>query len=286
MRTIGHRNYKLSESYLKHLFIYILVLSGGILIWQSCDSTTSPENPLTDQPSLTNLTINPSLVQFEKEKDGFRDTTLTVVISAVIQSTQDMNPPRFSVLNKNSGELIIEGELSQAESNDETYIASAEINTTTTSNENFIINVILDTPQNSYAQTTFSVRGFPNIEPEIIYAKNSAEVQIPNDDEVIPVRFEAKVTDEDGQDNISGVYIEFLNEDGTKLIPNPNQLLDDGQNSNPSDSGDEIAGDSVYTIRFFVDSTNTPNMRTAQYYALDETGLSSDTVETTFNIIE
>lgn len=269
-----------------HLFIYIFIIASGLFFLHSCDSTTSPKSPIADQPYISNLTINPDRIEFERNSDGLKDTTISINIEASFGNADEMISPRYTITNRNTNELISDGELMVSESNSDLFSATTEISTSTTSNEEFIINVTVNDSNNLYAQTILTVRGFPNQAPEIIFAENQESVQIPNNDNVIPVTFEAKVIDEDGQDNISGVFIEFLNENGSRLVPIPNELFDDGQNSNANDSGDLVAGDSVYTIRFFIDSTNTPNRRTAQYFAIDETGLSSDTVETTFNIIE
>ena len=124
--------------------------------------------------------------------------------------------------------------------------------------------------------------GFANAAPEILSAENPEEVVIPSGPGAVAVPFTARVTDEDGQNTIREVQILFENEDGSILTPNPNLLRDDGS----AESGDFAAGDSVYTITFQVDQNNTPSNRFALYFAIDNAGLSSDTLRLPFNIVE
>ncbi len=270
---------------MKHLFIYTTFLLGLSTVFLSCDSTTSPRSPFPDSPSIESLNITPPEINFSLQQDGYKDTTVTFTILSQISDIIGNQNPRFFVSLKSSGESVSEGELSPSNSQQHNYGAEVNINTTTTSIENYIVSVFLESNPDNYAQTGFKVNGFPNNPPTIIEVNNPEEVTIPNEGETTDVFFTAKVNDLDGQNNIDQVLIEFLNEDGSKLIPEPNKLLDDG-NSGPDGSGDQVAGDSVYTIAFTITSANTPNNRTAQYFAIDKAGLSSDTVETSFNIVE
>ncbi|HAH51360.1 MAG TPA: hypothetical protein DCL80_08850 [Balneola sp.] len=100
------------------------------------------------------------------------------------------------------------------------------------------------------------------------------------------MRFTAKVIDQDGQNNIDRVFIEFVNEDGSVLIPDPNILYDDGINTSNTERGDLVANDSVYTIQFFINSSNTPTNRIVNYFAIDKSGLRSDTLKLPFNLVD
>jgi hypothetical protein len=246
----------------------------------SCDFTTAPKNPLAQTPGISNIEINPSEVIFSPQ-DGFTDTTITLEIGALIDNIGS-DTPRFTISNKRTGEFVGEGELSPSDSQNFNFSADYELETATTAIEDFMVNVFFTESQDIYAQTELSVIGFANNPPEILSAQNPEEVTIPTGGETVDVFFTAKVTDPDGQDNVDRVLIEFINEDGTRLVPEPNQLLDNGLNN----SGDQVAGDSVFTIAFTITSSNTPNRRKVEYFAIDKAGLSSDTVETNFNIVE
>ena len=111
---------------------------------------------------------------------------------------------------------------------------------------------------------------------------NPEEVEIPSGSNTTTVLFTAKVRDADGQSNIDKVLLNFRNEDGTLLGASPFEMFDDGASS----SGDETAADSVFSTTFTINSSNTPNNRTALYWAIDKSGLSSDTLETPFNLVD
>lgn len=251
----------------------------------SCDSTTSPGNPISGSPQIQSLDITPAEISFYLQQDGYKDTTVAFTILSQINDIAENQNPEFLVSIQSSGESVTEGELSSSNAQQYNYSAEVSLPTTTTSIENYTVSVFFENNPSVYAQSGFKVNGFPNNAPTILEVNNPEEVTIPNGNETKDVFFTAKVTDLDEQSNIDQVLIEFLNEDGTKLIPEPNELLDDG-NSGPDGSGDQVEGDSVYTIAFSITSANTPNQRTAQYFAIDKAGLSSDTVEAAFNIVE
>lgn len=245
-----------------------------------CDSTTSPVNKLLDAPTVNRLTIVPHNVQFIPT-DGFTDTTLTVHIETQITNsgTEELIQG-YIVRNKEGGAVLFQGQLTD-ESRGDIYWAEIDIETSTTSFLEYVIEVYaFDKAGNgNYYQANFGVEGISNARPQLLQVSNPEEVTIPSDGE-IAIPFTAKVFDPDGQNNIDRVLIEFINEDGSSLIPVPNQLFDNGINE------DAVQGDSVYTIAFNINSSNTPNNRKAIYFAIDKAGLHSDTLQTTFNIVE
>lgn len=61
----------------------------------------------------------------------------------------------------------------------------------------------------------------------------------------------------------------------------PFTMLDDGDEQN---SGDEEAGDGVFTRAFSIGPNNQPETYDIRAYALDRQGLSSDTISSTLTI--
>lgn len=244
----------------------------------NCDTTTSPTNKLLTAPAINLLSINPQETIFIPS-DGFKDTTLSILIEANIENIDEGIVPGYVIRDKFSSVFIINGDL-VAETGSDVFIANIELETTTTSFEEYIIEVFAyNTLGNgNFYQQILSIEGISNAPPVLLEVNNPEEVIIPSEGEIV-IPFTAKVFDEDGQSNIDRVLIEFINEDGTILRPDPNQLFDNGLNE------DTFAGDSVYTIAFRVNSSNTPNNRKAIYFAVDKAGLYSDTLQTTFNIV-
>ena len=80
------------------------------------------------------------------------------------------------------------------------------------------------------AEYNIELIGFSNASTQILMVENPNEVIIPSGNDELIIPFTAKVKDADGQSNIDQVFIEFINSDGSILVPNPNTLLDNGLN--------------------------------------------------------
>ncbi|OAN64213.1 hypothetical protein A8B79_12765 [Balneola sp. EhC07] len=268
---------------------YSLVLLA--LVWTvfaSCDDALTPKDFDEQQPYVQNLVVNPSTISFDPETDGQKDTTLTLDVTVYGFNFEVDSVPYYSVFLGDDENPILQDKFLVNFSPITTFQASIPIETNTIDFETYtlLITPSLDGNNKNFAQSIIQQIGVPINPPEIIEVNNPEEVEIPSGSNVTRVLFTAKVFDPDGQENLDRVFIDFINEDGSILTPDPNILLDDGDNSSSTSSGDATASDSVYTIQFFIDSSNTPNNRTARYYALDKSGLSSDTLTTTFNIVD
>ncbi|MFN1833945.1 hypothetical protein AB2B38_001685 [Balneola sp. MJW-20] len=242
----------------------------------SCDSVNNRDEYLQSQ-GIEDIMVSPSQISFSPD-DGDQDTTVTFEINAIL--TEDTESPILSITNSRTGIEIFNGVMNRT--GEKAFSYEASINTRTTDISDYTVIVALT--NKVYAQSSFRIQGFANSRPRIISVTNPSTVTIPNDDSVIIVPFSAKVTDDDGQESISNVYLNFRNEDGSLLSEDPFILLDDGDTN--GDSGDETAGDSTFTVTFSINSSNTPNNRTALYWSVDQSGLSSDTLTAPFNIIE
>lgn len=268
---------------MKHLFIYILLLGSGTILFHSCDSTTSPENPLSDSPTIETLKISPSSVTFTLQEDGFKDTTLTVEIRSHILKVSDNSLPQYSISDKSSGEVVETGSLTNLSSGTFNYVAETQISTSTTSIKEYLVNIFFADDPQVFAQSTLSINGFSNNHPKILEVDNPEEVQIPSTG-TTSIQFKAKVTDADGQNTVQGAYVRIISESTGELNGSPFQLLDDGQTS--GDSGDAAAQDSVYTVTLEIGSGNRADFYNLRYFAIDKGGLVSDTVNSTLRIRE
>lgn len=248
----------------------------------SCDSTSSPENPLSDSPSIPSFEVTPSSVEFTFQEDGFKDTTVTIELYALIVDHSDSNIPQYAISEKSSGNIVAEGELSFLDSNQYNFSEEAVLQATTTTIENYTVNVFFENAPLVYAQTGFSIKGFSNSPPEIIYTTGPEVVNRPSSGE-IPAVFTVKVTDLDGQETLDQVFIRVINQASGEVQGSPFQMYDDGTTYN-----DTTANDSVYTwFQPVPPNENDPNRDfDIEYYAIDQAGLSSDTVRTTFRIRE
>lgn len=248
----------------------------------SCDSTTSPENPLAESLSITTFEIIPSSVEFTLQEDGFRDTTVSLELFALVSGFSDSKAPRYAISEKSSGDIVVQGELSPLESPSFNFSRKVGIPTTTTSFENYIINIFFEEGSAVYAQTDFSIQGFSNNRPEILNTAGPNLINRPSSGE-IPAVFTAKVTDDDGQENIDQVFIRVINQTSGEVEGSPFQMFDDG-----STYTDTTANDSVYTwFQPVPPNENDPNRDfDIEFYVIDLAGLSSDTVRTTFRIRE
>ena len=265
---------------MKHLIHYALLFFYISLLLLNCDSTVTTNLQTLDSTYISSLTVQPSFIKFSLDSDGYKDTTVNISVSSKIVLNKNELVPRFIVTNLTNRKVVTSGTLSPTESN--IFTTNFELATSTTISQNYIVQVfVFDNSGNSNtAEHNIELVGFANARPEIIEVSNPTEVIIPSGSDVLIVPFTAKVTDVDGQSNIDQVFIEFINSDRSILVPKPNTLLDNGQNE------DVAANDSVYTIAFTINSNNTPANRTARYFAVDQAGLFSDTLTTTFNIVQ
>lgn len=267
---------------MKDLFIYTALLLVTSLGFISCDSTTSPEDIFRDKPAITDFTIAPQNVQFTSTADGVKDTTVQVTFLVEAVNLGDENP-LLTVTNRFSGETELE-ENFIATGNPNEYRLEIPFETRTTLFEEFkVIVLVQDRSGNfNYAEGSLNLLGFSEIPPEILEVSNPDSLQRPaegEDDE--PVPFLAKVTDEEGLDTIESVFMRLISRESGEVTGSPFQLYDNGEAG-----GDVTANDSVFTRVFRFGSDNQLQTYDILYYAVDKGGLVSDTVKSTFSIVE
>lgn len=221
----------------------------------------------------------PANVVFSPE-NGFKDTTLTISVEARFQNYDALDDPLVVVFSKTENKITAQLPLEIIDSQTNTYSASFEIQTTTTSIENYMVNVIYSHKAGLYIQKELSIKGFSNSRPQLISVNNPASVSRPTSG-TKPVIFTAKATDADGQNTLEGVYMRLISQVSGEVSASPFTMYDDG-----TTAGDAIANDSTFTLALQINPANQLETYNIHYYAVDKGGLISDTLKTTFSIVE
>ena len=248
----------------------------------ACDSTTSPDDIFEEGPIIQAFNISPQNVQFTSAEDGVKDTTVLVTFTAITKNLTEGNVPRITITDRVSGQVELQQSMEATSASNE-FILEVPFKTKTTFFQEFKVNAIVDEPGGSkfnYALASLNITGFSEVTPKILSADNPETVQRPSSGTNI-YRFTAKVSDQEGNDTIEGVFVRIFNRSSGEVNSSPFTLYDDGQN------GEDIsAGDSVYTAAFPVNPESKLQTFDLYYYAVDKGGLVSDTVRTTFSITE
>lgn len=264
---------------MKHLFIYTILLLFLCIGFIACDSTTSPDEIFKEEPVITAFTISPNNVQFSSAQDGIKDTTVQVTFEVLANNLSNENSINLLFFDRITEETF---ERSMDRSNEGEFLLELDFETKTTFFEEYIVNAQIESSTTqSYAQGNLQLTGFSEEAPQILFAENEEELQRPAEgqpDEA--VGFFAKVTDIEGMDTIEGVFIRLISQNSGEVSGSPFRLYDDGTN------GDSTPNDSLFTRGFRFGSGNELQTYDVLYYAKDRGGLVSDTVKTTFSIVE
>jgi hypothetical protein len=255
----------------------ILVALIALVFLIQCDNPPGPADYLSDLPSLTDFEISPNRVDFDRSA-GAIDTTLNIELLVKLGSGFTASPsPEYQIIDNTNGAIIREGQFSSFLEQSRTWSQIVSIETETTVIREYSIYAWLKDETGSRlskVQGKLNITGFSTSPPEIIWVENPDSVQIPAAG-ATGIDFQAKVVHPDGQSNISRVLIDLIDNSGNALSGSPFELFDDGR---LEESGDAVAGDSVFTRRFSIGSGNQPDNLTVRYHALDRFGASSDTV--------
>jgi hypothetical protein len=266
------------------LSVRIFLLSFIALVFLiQCDNPPGPSDYLADIPSLTTFQITPERVDFDSSV-GAIDTTLEIQLSAALRTGFITSPPPFfKIIDNDSGDLITEGLFSHFDTQNRVWSHTVSVETETTVIREYSIYAWLHNESGnslSTVQGKFYITGFSTSPPEIEWVENPDSVQIPSTG-AANFDFQAKVVHPDGQSNISRVLVDLIDNSGSPLAGSPYDMFDDGR---LDESGDAVAGDSVYTRRFTIGPENQPDNLAVRYFALDRFGTSSDTVSSSLVI--
>ncbi|MEP1150516.1 MAG: hypothetical protein ABJH08_02205 [Balneola sp.] len=263
-------------------FSSLVLLSIFGISLASCDESLTPKDLDENQPYVQKLQINPSSIDFDLNSDGQKDTTITLDLEVDGFNFKVDSVPYYSIFVGEESLPSIQGKFLVNFSQLTTFQANINIPTNTLDFETY---TVLVTPKNNgsgqnYAQAIVKQSGVSFNAPEVLSVNNPDEVERPESGETT-VYFTAKVSDTDGQNNIDGVFLRLISQTSGEVNNSPFQLFDDG-----SSRGDLIASDSIYTLIFPVNSSNQLQTYDIKYYAKDKSGLVSDTVTTTFSIVD
>ena len=243
----------------------------------SCDSPSSPAD--SNNALLRSLSINPNLVQFGPQS-LIGDTTLTIDIVA----TTEQNPSGGLVYSiERDGELIADGNLELLTE----FSYSTQFSTTVNTSANFDYTIYVfqsGTTSAERLQGRVRIRGRNVSPPVIVEANNTEEAKIP-DSGNSRIDFFAKAFHPDGQELIDRVNFFLIDQSGNQ-IGSDFRMFDNGVFNEVEGFIDEAEGDSLYSRAFFINSTNSPDEITVNYYAIGSDGQSSDTLQTSLSIVE
>lgn len=250
-----------------------------ILLFLACDTTIEPLNNLSLFPEVVSVAIPTDSVSFTRS-DGFADTTITLPIEATIRNIDETSTLGFVIRDASSLAAVIQGNLA-ASAQENLFNGEASINTSTTSVENYLVEVYAfdESGRGGFAQTPFYIVGFSSAPPVLTRTTSPGTIVRPVSGS-IPAVFTAKVTDPDGDETISRVSIRVI-QNNVDVQGSPFEMFDDG-----STLGDTTANDFVFTWSQDVTPTTGEQDRDfdIEFFAVDEGGLHSDTVRTTFSI--
>lgn len=257
---------------------YGFLFTGLILfLFAGCDDITTEE---TESPvSILSLEAEPVYIEFTPELPEM-DTTINV--SLLLQLKEATNSEIRYTLVRNR-ELLQETTLEPV--SDTEYQAEFELNLNTARSEQYTIHAYAPNAVNSEtAETSIRIISQLGISPVVEDAFNTEVVQIPGAGAQERVDFYARVVHPADQSLIARVDFLLIDSAGNPI--GPIEMFDDGVFNEPAGFIDEVAGDSLYSRALFVDSGNNPDTYDVLYYAIGTNGVSSDTVQTTLQIVQ
>ncbi|RNC85503.1 MAG: hypothetical protein ED557_01655 [Balneola sp.] len=258
-------------------FLYLSLL----FLW-ACDATTNPIDNLALFPEVAGIEIPIDSVVFTRS-NGFVDTTITLPIEATIYNIDGSSIFGFVVRDISSLAVTIEGSL-DASSEENMFTGEANIPTSTTTIENLLIEVYAfdESGRGGYAQTPFYIVGFSSEPPTIVRTTSPGTIIRPTSGSV-PAVFTAEVADSDGNETIERVFLRIIDFEDGEVEGSPFDMADDG-----ASLGDSTANDNTFTWSLEVPANPSSGRIERdfdiEFFALDQGGLYSDTVRTTFSI--
>ena len=274
-----------------HNVILCLLLFMVATFFYSCDKTPGiVDRTQSDANVLTDGVIEPTDFSFASQAG--MDTTLTIHLKVQVNDTTAIKGfPRYQISDNSTDSTISTGTVSQY--NGSTHVFSGSVTIQANTAEFRELTLLLyavnkqDLLTNTY-RAVITIKGAQGHPPQLLSVANPDTVTIPSSGNQAIV-FTAKVVDPDGQSNIDRVLFDLISANVGKLNGSPFQMYDDGNQNDVgggSGSGDVTAGDSLYTRTLQINSGNTPDNLTVRYYAIDKSGLSSDTLSKKLIIVK
>lgn len=250
-----------------------VVLGGMLLLLASCDPLTPTDAQPQADPYLTALTVQPGDLQFDRLRDGVKDTTILYRISVQSLSGKALAvAPQYLLIDTDLNKTLITGAVSTFNASTATYSTSFSIQTNTNvfKNMELVVYALSGSQQlGNRIVRKLSLAGIPGIRPVIADARiNPATVTIPvSGQSPKPIIFQADVTDADGLDNIAQVYMTI------RSLVNGNIVATRSLKLLSSSSSLRTYADTLQ-----VASTNSPDRYRVAFFADDKSGLRSDSL--------
>lgn len=254
------------------------------LLFLSCDAEPGLPTSSVADVRLTALSLSPARVDFIPT-DAVKDTTVQINVSIRIASGATDIPPTLLVIDSETNDVVFEGAMTGF-SNLTTaiYSQTVPIPTTTTSLADYSVSVMVidrEKPISNKVIGRIRINGFSTGRPVMLFEQTPPTVQIPlSGSQAFDLK--AKVSHPNGNSLIQSVNVIIRGANGVALSGSPFQLFDNG---NTAVNGDVAAGDSLFTRRFVISSSNNPDTYTLRYYAIDQFGASSDTLTATMRFV-
>lgn len=250
------------------------------LQFTSCDESPGINSFDIQAPQLTELSLNPGDITFSRQIDGVKDTLIRYELSVKNKLGGPLNPPpQFYITDNDLKTRIKEGEISNFNSNNQTYSTQFSIQSNTNLFRSFTVTVFALNSENELGNRitrTFKLSGIPGLKPIISEATiTPSRAQIPAVGQAAQrIDFTADVQDPDGLDNIESVFMRLISET-TGPLGSPFQLT----------AGSSTGNTRRYSTSFEINSSNSPDKVSVLFYADDKSGLRSDTLIRNLEII-
>jgi hypothetical protein len=246
----------------------------------SCDEAPGVNAFDNPPPRITDMVISPGDLQFDRDSDGVKDTTIQFTISVRNLDVGPLEYPPQLILNDiDLGVKRFDQELSTYDATTNRYSTTFTLTTNTNQFRNFELIVYAVNSENELGNRIVRILkflGIPGIKPVVVNATiTPAVAQIPIAGQ--PARridFLAEVADEDGLDNIDQVFMRLVSET-TGPLGTPFLMT----------AGSVTGNLKRYTTTLEINSSNSPDKIRVLFYANDRAGLRSDTLYRSLEII-
>jgi hypothetical protein len=246
----------------------------------SCDDTPGVNALNNAPPRITDLQVNPGDLQFDRVRDGVKDTTIQFTLSVKNLDTKPLdNPPVLIVNDLDLGVKRFDQEVYTYNASTNRYSTTFSLTTNTNQFRNF--ELIVYAVNSEYELGNRIVRilkfaGIPGIKPVVVNASiTPAVAQIPAVGQAARrIDFVAEVSDADGVDNIDQVFMRLVSET-TGPLGSPFLMT----------AGTVTGNVKRYTTTLEISSSNSPDKIRVLFYADDRAGLRSDTLYRSLEIV-
>jgi len=250
------------------------------LVFLSCDAEPGLPTQSASDYRVTQLTIQPNPIVFLPEQ-SVKDTTVAVRFQVRVMDGVAGGPnPTVLVFDPVTNVSVVEAVMTPVTGTSDLFEHVLSIATTTTAIRSYNVSVYMvdkDVPVSNSISGNVTITGFSTGRPILLFEQTPATVTIPASGSQI-FDLKAKASHPNGMSVIERVEVAIRGQNGVSLSGSPFQLFDDG---NLAVNGDTVAGDSLYTRRFTITSSNNPETYTLKYVAIDRFGAASDTLTAT-----